>query len=173
MSRLSFNSKEYFKLIQQLLDQQYHDEETSSEDINDSAWIPSEPEAKQKLLLKEGSNLDLTTTKKDKIKDLIIDHKKSSYTSSIKVGDFLIKINTFDQAQIEKFNVCIYEEKHRTQTGQPCKMLYKVDVLKDARFSQCSWTSDFTTWKNGKITVDVMIDIVRWLQAIRKLTAFI
>jgi|SRR6185436_10169923 len=166
----SFTTEEYYNLIKSLVDQQYHD--TSSDDVYQETWIPAESEIKQKIKSKDKGMVDLTDVKKDKIKDFILK------SNTIKVGDFLIKITKSDYTKSDmsdlKMNMCIYEEKTHTQAGGNCKMLYKLDSTKDSRFSKCNWNSYFNQFKYGNsITIDVLIDIVRWLQAIRKLTAFI
>lgn len=170
MSKLSFTSQEYYDLIKNLVDQQYQDSSYSENDnvIPEEAWIPAESQKKNKP---RNEVVNLTNTKSDKIRDLI------GKSDAIKVGEFLIKIiainyckqNTFDF----KIDICIYEEKEYAQNGTPCKILHKLDSTKDIRFSQCKWNLHFNQFKCGKsITQDVMVNIIRWLQALHKLTAF-
>lgn len=173
MMKPSLTSKEFFDLVNRLVDQQYDSDTENDEPSFEDAWMPAEPEAKQKLKLKESNGvIDLTNVKKDKIKDLI------AKSNSIKVGDFLIKITKSEYYETNmsdlKVDMCIYEEKHRTETGRPCKLLFKLDSIKDTKFSQCSWNSYFNQFKHGKnIPLNTIIDIIRWLQAVKKLTAFV
>lgn len=172
MNNFPLSPKEYFELLEKLVNQQYDDEEDSTQS-NTGAWIPAEPEIKRKLKLKENNGItDITNVKKDKIKDFIIK------SNGFKVGDFLVK---FIKSEYQKSDmsdliadIYIYEEKHKTQSGQPCKLLVKLDTFKDARFSKCAWNIYFNKFKIGKnVPLNNIIEIARWLQAVRKLTAFI
>lgn len=161
-----FTSQEYYNLIKELVDQQYTDD---SDDLYQEAWIPAESAIKEKLKLKDNGIIDLTNTKKDKIKDFI------TKSNTIKIGNFLIKIIKSELLKSDLImDICIYEEKIRTQPGQPCKMLYKLDSIRDSRFSKCDWNSYFNDFRYGKsIPLNIFLEIVRWLQAIGKLTSFV
>ncbi len=157
MKDLIFNSEEYNNTIHNYINQQYQN--FFSDEINDSYQedMKEERNIRQKLFKYNDGVSDLTNIKKDKIKDFIFK------SNGIKVGSFLIKIisNNYD-----KINICIYEEKH--------KILSKLDILKDKRFS-CAWVGKyFTTFKVGKdIPIEIFIDIIRWLQGVVRMTVFI
>jgi len=177
-NRLS--TQEYYDLIKKLIEQQYTDE--SETDYNTSysdGWITAEPEIKQKMkLLADEGTVDLTDIKSNKIKELIIQTKRKNIKSGIKIGDFLIKITRSEYYNPDMsdliVDICIYEEQHKTKSGAPAKLLFKIDTVKDSRFAQCSWNNYFNQFKVAKnVPINILVNIVRWLQAIRKLTAFL
>jgi hypothetical protein len=170
---MKMTNQEYFELIQRLVNQQYTQEEESLPDSFSGSWIPAESEIKQKMKLKEaGGFCDLTNVKKNKMKDFIVK------SGGIRVGQFVAKIikseYTDNQMKDLVLDLTLYEEKYKTALGNPAVLLNKIDPIKDYRFSKCQWVIHWNGFQTGKkIPIDTVLDIVRWLQGIRKLTAFI
>jgi hypothetical protein len=177
-NRLS--TQEYYDLIKKLIEQQYTDDsEPESTTSYSDGWIPASPEIKQKMkLLADEGTVDLTNVKSNKIKELIIQSKNKSVKSGIKIGDFLIKITRSECYNPDMsdliVDICVYEEQHKTKSGAPAKLLFKIDTIKDSRFTQCSWNSYFNQFKSAKnVPINILVEIVRWLRAVKKLTAFL
>lgn len=166
--------QEYFELIKRLVNQQYTQEEDSVVDDLSGSWIPAESEAKQKMMrLKENTGFcDLTNIKKNKMKDFIIK------STGIRVGQFVAKIikSEYSEKNMKDLvlDITLYEEKYKTSLGNPAVLLNKIDPVKDYRFSKCAWVSYWNNFQVGKkVPIDTVVDIARWLQGVRKLTAFI
>ena len=70
-------------------------------------------------------------------------------------------------------DIKLSEEKTKTPSGNPCKMNYPVLMDKDLRFSNRKWSSLFYNGIANNISIDLVVDIIRWLQVITKLPAFL
>jgi len=157
-----FTKEEYIELLEYLTNHQYDLEEPEKleEKID---CTPIEPRVKKKLLSNHNL-IDLTMVRREKLKDLILDHK------NIIVGPFKISI-TCPRRQLTDttvFSISIWEEEKGS------KIIRKVDVQSDDRFGKREWKKYFSKFKTGNnIPEDDLVDIVRWLQAIHKLTAFL
>ena len=171
----SFNKQEYLDLIHKLLDQQYaEDEET--ENIESDHWIPAESPLKDKIPISvQNGTMDLSDAKKDKISTAL--RSASNFT----VGHFIIKVerNLFDSKRNPivgnpTFNIELYEERFKTPSGNPCRMTYKIDIKKDSRFNQCKWVSHFSySNKASNVSNEIFVEVVRWMQALKRMTAFL
>lgn len=165
-----FNSKDYLELCQRLIDQQYDDED---EESIQTEWIPSEPEIQQKLIQSDRSGrIDLTNVKSYKIKEELFKH------ANLKVGDFTIRISRHNNTHIETglvitCTVQVLEERHKTPNGMPCKIDYPMLFDKDTRFTGRPWLKYFRGNMAFDVPIDVVIDIIRWMQAVEKLTVFL
>lgn len=170
----SFSNKDYLDLIQQLVDQQY-DDAVEDYDIDNMEWIPAEPEIKEKMMkVNRSGMIDLTHVKSNKIKEEI--HK----CGNIRIGNFKIIISRYNGTPSQQgAQLCcdlhIMGNRNKTMNGMPCNMDYDVDVKKDSRFNNQSWLKYFDQSPSyaDNVPVDVVVDIVRWLQGIHKLTAFL
>ena len=165
-----WTSKEFRDLLKKLVDQQYNDfEEIDEFDDLYQGWIPAEPEIKAKIKPIPGGLIDLTSIKKDKMKDLI------KMAGSIRIYDFYIKMSEIEYIEKDRSDLtaCLsfYEEKHKTPNGMPCKMQYALNLRKDARFSQCPWRANARS-SLSDVSIDQIVDIVRWFQVISKLSSF-
>lgn len=170
-----FDQQYYLDLCQRLSEQQY-DSIDDSNDYDDIAWTPSEPEAKKKITQPNAAISDVTDMPSSDIK------KQIFLYNNLKVGKFKIKINRYcakpsqEGAQIN-INLAVWEEKNKTPNGMPCRMDCAVNFIKDTRFIGCSWLKYFGNSGNNNsannVPIDVAYDIVRWLQALRRLSAFI
>jgi hypothetical protein len=166
--------QEYFELIKRLVNQQYTQEEENVNDELAGSWIPAESEAKQKMMkLRENTGFcDLTNVKRDKMKEFIV------RSNGIRVGQFVAKIikSSYTEKDMKDLilDITLYEEKYKTSLGNPAVLLNKINPIKDYRFSKCQWVTYWDGFNVGKkIPIEKVLDVVRWLQGVRKLTAFI
>ena len=90
---------------------------------------------------------------------------KAKSFNNFKIGNFLIKA----KRKNEKLDITIYETIN--------KMDVKVNVLKDNRFTNASWSKywiHLNMYKEGtKIPPDELASIIKWIQSIQKMSAFI
>lgn len=168
----SFTDQEYLALIQQLVDKQY-DDAIDDYDIDKMEWIPSESEIKKKLeSINRSGMIDLTTVKSSLLKEEI---KKSG---NLKVGTFKVTLTHVRPDPIRGdvgYDLSIRETKMKTPSGQPCNGIdYRTDLLKDSRFRGRPWLKYF---KDGSyahnMPIDSVVEMVRWMQAVKRLTAFL
>lgn len=173
---MKMTDKEYYELIKKFFDQQYTQGEESVSDEFLGSWTPADSAGKEKLeklKLKESPGIcDLTKVKKDKMMDLIVK------SSGMRIGFFIAKIVKSEYYSKDMkdlmLDLTLYEEKNKTTSGKPGALLNKIDPIKDYRFSKCAWVSYWNNLTIGKnIPIETVLDICRWLQGIRKLTAFI
>jgi hypothetical protein len=171
------NKEEYLKLIEEAYS---NEEDTEDYEIPDSSWIPSESPAKARMeRAREANNngiIDVLRYKKEQIQDALYQHV------NLRVGEFLIHVEEYHgrptirkmppQAQLT-MDITVMQEKNRTPSGAPCKMHFKMDFFKDNRFTNKSWISYFTSsGKAHNIPVETVVNIVKYLQAIQNLSAF-
>jgi hypothetical protein len=169
----SLTKEEYLALINELLERQYEeDKSTSTEPENH--WIPAEPAIKEKLpFAVRGGILDLSNASKEKIRVLAFQ------SDTFKVDHFLIRVKRPPKIpkapQIKStLTIDVLEEKFRTPSGAPCRIEYKVNFPKDSRFNNFAHVAKFQS--NGRainVSEDVFFDLIRWLQAIKRMTAFL
>jgi hypothetical protein len=141
----NISKEEYLRLLNDLLE----------EDITDDDFIDSKSET-----------IDLAEVKKDNIKQYLL--KSNTFV----VYNYLIKIGR--NLSNDKITIEIYEEKFRTPSGAPCQMAYKVNLRKDSRFANCPWLNklDFTGYRLQNTDQDTFIEVVKWLQIVKKLSVF-
>jgi hypothetical protein len=169
----SFTNEEYLELCQKLIDEQYGDEAIEDYNISDMEWMPSESEVKKKKLQANTNGMiDLTDIKASKIKDELFK------CTNFKVGNFKIRINHYYGMPEEEFKlklgVEVWEERHKTPNGMPCKIDYPMIFAKDSRFKNRPWLNDFQGGNSAyRVPIDTVVEIIRWMQAVKKLTAFI
>lgn len=175
MKSNTLNEQEYLDLISRITGEQYDQlDDDEIEGLEDIAWTPANPEVKEKLFRAGNTgSIDLTNTKKSQILDSLFKH------NNIKVYDFLIRITKY-HGEVGKVGATItvdievYDEIHKTPLSNiPCKMLVAFDIKNDNRFINRPWLSQFS-WNNGKnIDPDTLVDIIRWMQVVKKLSAFL
>lgn len=169
----SFTNNDYLDLLQKLVDEQY-DDVIDDYDAQNMAWIPAEPEIKEKIKdVNHKGIIDLTHVKSDKIKEEI--HK----CGNVRVGSFKIIIRRYNGVPSQQgAQLCcdlkIVGHRSKTMNGMPCNMDYDVDVTTDSRFTGQPWLSYFKVrgYANN-VPIDTVVNIVRWLQGIHKLAAFL
>ena len=172
------NKEEYLKLIEEAYS---NEDDVDNYDIPDSSWMPSESPAKARMeRARAASNhgiIDVLKYKKEQIQEALYQHV------NLRVGEFLIHIDEYHglpsikkmppHAQLT-MDIVIMQEKNRTPSGAPCKMHFKMDFFKDNRFTNKSWISYFTSsGKAHNIPVETVVDIIRWMQALRRMNAFL
>jgi hypothetical protein len=167
----SFTDQEYLELLQKLVDQQY-DDAIDDYDIDKMEWAPSEPEIKKKIeKLNHHGMIDLTHVKSNKLKEEV---KKCS---NLRVGNFKITLTHIRPDPIRGdvgYDLEIREERTKTPSGMPCRIDYRTDIIKDSRFKGRPWLKYFMNNGIGtNVPVETIVDIVRWMRAIKKLTAFL
>lgn len=168
----SFTDQEYIELCLKLVDQQY-DNITDDYHIEDTEWIPAESVAKEKMVkANRNGMMDLTHVKSDKIKEEIFK------CGNLKVGDFKIIISHYSGVPSQEgAQLCcglqLIGHQNQTMNGMPCNMDRAVNLKLDNRFNGRPWLKYFNESHANNVPIDTVVDIVRWLQAIKKLTCFL
>jgi len=176
----NISKEEYLKLLEDLANDQYGYDDPPEEEpyIPDEAWIPSESVAKEMIRMKSlHGKIDVTKFRKDKIQDALYK------CMNVQVGDFLIKIDSY-HGYPDKFgkganltmDIEVWEKRYRTPSGAPCNMDFRIDWSKDDRFFTRKWLSYFQGGASSaaaNVPVETVIEIVRWMQAIKKMGAFL
>jgi len=169
----SFTDQEYLELIQKLVEEQYNDA-VDDYNIDKMEWIPSEPEIKQKIHRASTSGMiDLTNVKSNKLKEELLK------CTNLKVGSFKVRIKRYNgvpsqQGMQMTVDMEVWEERTKTPSGRPCKIDYPMIFHKDTRFKGRPWLKYFNQGNFGSnVPIDTAVEIVRWMQALKKLTAFL
>jgi hypothetical protein len=136
--------------------------------------------------------VDFTNLKKEediktKLHSLIRQGRKTAVAfPSIEIADFLIQVHATDNPDnpkcgawilqdlvrldripdLNKLNVKIYQKRPNSQ------LLDVVQIYIDKRFKEVNWASKFVQ-NVGKITPNELIEIIRYLQVITDMVAFI
>ena len=159
--------EEYLKFIMDIYNEINDDME---EVLGDVCWTYSEPPEKTKIINKL-EHIDATNLKINDIKS------KINKYNQISIGNFLIHIKQHEYCEINKLNLYsfyIYENIFTLPSGRSCNVLTKIDTLKDIRFKARPWLTYFKRDRMAyQVPENTLIDIIRWLQAICKLLAFI
>lgn len=170
----TFSKEDYLKMLEEMANQQYDEPEETTIDVPTDAWIWSESPLKDRLrIAKLHSTTDATNLHREQIKKAI------QNTRNIQIGPFSIKIKGYYQS--EKLNndfmhLDIYERRSKTASGQPCNMDYKAELVDDKRFIGRPWLTYFSKDNPGvakNVPIDTVVDIIKWLQALKKLTVFL
>jgi len=168
------SKEDYLKLLEEIADEEQDD----VPDVSDDSWIWSEAPIKEKIRF---SNLhgivDVTKYRKDKIQDALYK------CMNIKVGDFIVKIDTYHgyPDKLGKdvgltMDIEVWEKRYKTPSGNPCNMDFRIDWSKDNRFFGRPWLKYFSGGSSSSashVPVDTVIEIIRWMQAIKKMGAFL
>lgn len=178
---MTFTKEEYLALLEKLANSQYDgDEEEFIPASYESSytWVPPKPPSKidklKKMLTQNTSVYDVTNHKREKlVSDVLM-------FTNFKVGNMFLRITKYaqqpDSNEPITMDVVILDTMTRTTNGHPCNMEVKVNVKKDSRFAGRPWLKHFTG-QGGMIgfglNEETVADILRWLQAIHKMTAFL
>ncbi len=169
----SLTDQDYLELIQKLVDQQY-DDAVDDYNIDKMEWVPSEPEIKEKIHKSNTSGLiDLTNVKSSKLKEEILK------CTNLKVGPFKVRIKRYNgvpsqQGMQMTVDMEVWEERTQTPSGRPCRIDYPMFFYKDSRFKGRAWLKYFNQGNFGtNVPIDTAVEIVRWMQAVKKLSAFL
>ena len=104
----------------------------------------------------------------------------------IEIGDFMIQVHATDQPhnpkwgswqpqdlvklkripELDKVNVRIFEKRPKTE------LIDAVQVYSDKRFKEKSWAPKFVQ-TTGKITPDELVELIRYLQVLIDMVAFL
>lgn len=163
-----YTKEEYLKLVSRLM------EDHDSDDPEDKdPWIPAISNIKDKMInARANSNsIDLSNASKQEIMVGV------KIYNNIKIEKFSIKMHSHMDADKRTFDIWIYEESDKSLNGAPGKMIYKINLGKDDRFSDRPWLNYFynntITSRGIAVPEEVVCDIVRWLQAINRMKAFL
>ena len=158
--------QEWFKLIQELYAIENGAEIEASIDCN--SWIPVDPPAKELIKPPIGS-VDALNLKRDAIEKAIITCQQVS------VGNFLLLIK--DKQENNKsfdYNVILYETIYKTANNIPCNIKTKTNIAKDSRFEGRPWRNLFNQFgSKANIPGKTLVDVIKYLQAIEKMPAFL
>jgi hypothetical protein len=176
---MNFISKEeYLKLIESAQDDQEGYDQIDNYDISD-VWMQVEYPNKEKMLrAREASThgmIDVLKYRKEQIRDAIYKYM------NLQVGEFTIHIKRYNGHPKDKqlhgpltLDISIMQEKHKTPSGSPCKMSYKFDFFQDNRFTKQPWITYFNaSGYANDIPVETLVEVIRWLQALRRLNSFL
>lgn len=153
--------EEYTKLIQEIM------AKDNLEEDYQQAWIPSEPIYKPKIDPLNGK-INLTDIKAAQISNAIKNNK------TIEIGDFLILITDIDNPKnITLRDIKVFERVYKTGTGRPCNMQLPLNIGKDKRFSKAGFQKLFMYNGAKDLTLEQLVDIIKWIKAVNKLTVFI
>jgi hypothetical protein len=175
----SLTKEEYLKLIEDAYSQD-EDEMDDYDHIPESAWIPAESPAKDQMNRARAASsqgvIDVLKYRKEQIRDALYK------CVNLKIGEFVIHVEEYHgRPAIKKMppaaqltmDITVYQEKYKTPLGAPCKMSYKMDFSKDDRFSNRPWLTYFNAQGGAhNIPVETVVDIIRWIQNIIRLSAF-
>lgn len=172
----SLTDKEYMELCLKLVDEQY-DDAIEDYDIDKMEWIPAEPEVKKNIPEPNTwGMIDLTNVLSVKIKEEIMK------CTNLKVGTFKVKITRYNgvpSQQGTKLCMDLEIKENRTQTPNgvscgPSGVEYPINLHKDSRFKGRPWLKYFTDKGYAtNVPIDVVVEIIRWFQAVKKLSAFL
>jgi hypothetical protein len=173
----SISKDEYQRYLEELTDQQYADNDDADfYSPPEEAWIPAESEAKERMnFVNRNGSIDVTKFRKEKIQEALYK------CINIVCGVFLIRINKYHGSP-DKFgkgtnlsmDISLAETKFKTATGQPCNMQFRMNLTNDNRFTNRPWLHYFSAYGRGtNVPVEVVVDIIRWLQALKRMNAFL
>jgi hypothetical protein len=166
----TISKEDYLKLLEEL----DREDDMDTHPIPEDAWIPSEPPVKMKLS-NSAIVIDILDYKKNKIKEALYK------STNLRIGKYLIKIHSYHGKPDKKgdgtgftMDIEVWETSYTTPSGAPCKMDYNKNFHKDNRFAGKPWLSYFTIggWACD-IPADTVVDVIRWIQTIQKLSAFL
>ena len=169
----------YLEWLQKSIDDQYGDgKDNTKYNLDDMEWIPAESPAKEKLDQYKsnsiGGMIDLTTVKSDKIKEEILKG------TNLRVGNFKIRVSRYKGMPSKDgfklaLNLTVWEERNKTSSGNPCKIDCALNFEKDNRFNNQPWLKYFIARGNiaDNVPIDIVVDIVRWMIVVKKLSAFL
>lgn len=156
----SFNEEEYIRLLEKLVSEQYDEEDYPAVVPQ---WSGQEILDRKVQRVLANSVIDLTSANKTKIEDSLYQYR------NIKVGKFSVKIIKYSTKPDNEdilLSLSIYEDKKN-------QLIVRVNILKDHRFTGRSWQKYFNSSNGSEIDIKTTVDIIKWLQAVQKLSAFV
>lgn len=177
---MKYLSKEdYLSLIESAQRDAEGYDELDNYNISDDAWMPVESPNKAKMERARTANahgmIDVLKYRKEQIRDAIYKYM------NLQVGEFTIHIRSYNGHPKDKqldgplvLDIDVMQEKHKTPSGAPCKMSYKFNFFQDNRFANQPWISKFSSsGKARDIPVETVVEVIRWMQALRRLNSFL
>ena len=174
----SLSKEDYLRLIESAQRDEEGYDEVEHHDMAD-AWIPAESPNKEKMLRARAASshgvIDVLKCRKEQIRDAIYK------CMNLQVGEFLIHIRSYNGHPKDKqlhgpltLNINVMQERTKTPSGAPCKMQYDFDLFQDNRFAGCDWISRFNARGYAQdVPIEIVVDIIRWMQALRRMNAFL
>lgn len=167
----SISREDYLKLLEEIS----REEDSGCDNIPDEAWFPSESPAKNRMKnVNSHGVFNITHLKKAEIKEKIF-----KYTN-FQIGNFLIRTKKYrgtpdtDKNINLTFDIEVYERKNQTPTGRQCNMDYRANLKIDDRFATRPWIDLFDDeGRANNISIDDFVNIIRYMQTIKKLSAFL
>jgi uncharacterized FlaG/YvyC family protein len=175
---MTFISKEEYL---QLIKTAQEDTMDDYPNIPDSAWMPAESPAKDKMLRARAAGsqgvIDVLKYKKPQIRNAL-------YQSiNLQIGEFIVHVEEYHGRPAVKkmpphaqltMDIQVMQEKYKTPSGAPCKMSYKMDFFQDNRFVNCPWISYFSSKGVAhNIPMETVVDIIKYMQIVQRLNAFL
>lgn len=162
----NLTKEEYIAMVAKLVDQQYGRELDNDDDephhLSGSPEIPTRPNP--------NSIINITDHKRN---DIPIELLRAC---NFKIGNFLIKIhhNMTNEDGYACYSFKLFEESPYTYLNRPSIKTTKITPCNDSRFDGRSWLSYFGQRSFAEqMIVSELLDMIRWLQAIGKMTAFL
>lgn len=169
------NMDEFLYLAKRYVEEQYHTDEDVGEYLpDDLEGILSEAQERKERMERRSYQMQEAILNLSDADEEAIEHALAS-AKNFKVGDFVIKIKKYrvDQNKNIFLAMDIYEEKLKITHFGSNKMPERVNILKDCRFQDCTWIVHFKYMANQDIPIKTGIQIIRWLQAVGRLPAYI
>lgn len=167
---MTLTKEEYLAMVAKLVDEQYGNDPIEFQE-------PKEPlkvimRGKERTLPSLNLVIDATKYKKEEIKDAVL------RAANLRIDNFLIKIIKHNYSDSEDgmpmtYNLNIYEESPHIYLNRPSKKITKLTPSKDSRMDTRPWLSYFVGDQAHCVTLDDLLNIIRWLQAIGKMGAFL
>lgn len=164
--------KDHLKYLQYLTERQYSYQDEEEEDTTpDDSWVWAEPPAKEKMKnVVFNGMVDATKLRKEQIKNALIKAR------NIQVGDITLRMNSYygkDPLEQGNLSFTVFKKQYKTATGQPCNMDLKYDLSQDNRFTGRPWLSYFTGAFARDMPMDTVVEVVRWMQGVIRMKAFL
>jgi hypothetical protein len=163
----TFTDEEFLALVQRLTEEQYSD--FVDYDLFDND--PREWAAKERVQLNPTGMMDLTNVKSARIREELLK------CTNFRVGNFKLKVSRYIASAANEqilLDVSAWEVRHKTPNGHPCNVDFSLWFDRDARFQDCPWLDRFDGSNSAcDLPVEVVVDIVRWLQTVSKLGSFV
>lgn len=169
-------------MLEEAAEEQYGSEDSDHVEpaVEESSWIPSVDPRKEQMLerLKRSTlygRIDVTKLRKDQIQDALYK------CVNLEVGEFTLHINEYHGYPLPNkkgneltMDITMFSKQYKTATGAPCNMDLKFDPHKDNRFEKRPWVHMFDNKGRAfEVPAETVVDIVRWLQALRRMNAFL
>lgn len=172
----TISKEDYLKLLEELSRDEDNPYDIETYPIPEEAWMPAESHAKEKMkIVNHSGTIDILNYKKNKIQEALYK------CMSMKIGRYLLKINEYhgipnkkgETADL-KMDIAVWEMKFTTPSGAPCRMEYRMNFHKDSRFATRPWLNLFSaSGMADDVPVETVVDIIKWLQVIQKIGAFL